>query len=235
MLNRSDEGALIARAQAGDRAAMNEAIRANIGLVKTIAKRYCFAGDEADDYVSAGLEAVWRGIQAYDPHRGAKLSSYAGRKIRAAMQDVGEDRGIVWVPSDVQQKMRGWNPRDYHGRTLADGIAASGGSVPIHSDKYKHGDGYRTDLPPAEAPDVEWHDLAMKRWFAVMGAKATLDAREQDVLWRRYSSDPSETLAEVADRYGLTRERVRQIEARALRKIRAAIRQNEAHAIDLWG
>jgi len=234
-----DQDALRAAAQA--RAAF---VAANRGLVHTVAARYQHRGLPLDDLVQEGAVGLLRAIDLFDPARGYKFSTYAVWWIRQAIRRaLAVQVPLTHVPLNVQDE-RGRLARQAHAlhaalghppspadlaaaldipRARVDALTAPlPAPVPLdqtvgYADTTTLGD-LLAD-PAALRPDdvAEAEELAA----AVRAALATLNPRERAILAARHGLDgePPRTLQEIGQHLGLTRERVRQIEAKALRQL----------------
>ena len=237
-----DQDAL--RAGAAARAAF---VAANGRLVVALARRYQHRGLPLDDLVQEGAVGLLRAIDLFDPARGYKFSTYAVWWIKQALRRaLARQVPLAHVPDNVQME-RAHLARQAHALHAALGhppsraaLAAALGlprarvdalaaplPAPVPLD-LTVGDAETMTLgdllpdPKALRPD----DVAeaQERAAAVRAAlAATLDPRAHAVLVARYGLDgaPPRTLQEIGQRLGLTRERVRQIEARALWQLRS--------------
>jgi len=222
-------------------------VAANHGLVVAVAARYQQRGLPLDDLVQEGAVGLLRAIDLFDPARGYKFSTYAVWWIKQAIRRaVAMQVPLAHVPGNVQQE-RAHLARQAHAlhatlghppsradlaaaldipRARVDALTAPlARAVPLDLTVGDAETMTMSDLlpdPAAARPDVEAE--AQERAAAVRAAlAATLDPRAHAVLVARYGLDgaPPRTLQEIGQRLGLTRERVRQIEARALRQLRS--------------
>jgi len=230
--------------RAGD-AARAAFVAANQRLVVAVARRYQQRGLPLDDLVQEGTVGLLRAIDLFDPARGYKFSTYAVWWIKQAMRRALARQVLVaHVPDNVQME-RARLARQAHALHAALGhppspadLAAATGlprarvdalvaplPAPVPLDQLM-GDGETTTLgdllpdPAADRPDAEAEAHALAA--AVRTALAGLTPRDRAILAARYGLDgaPPRTLHEIGQQLGLTRERVRQIEAKALTRLR---------------
>ena len=248
LLTGEQEVAVARRIEAGDPAALQQFTLANLRLVVSIAKRYTGRGLALVDLIQEGNLGLMRAVQKFDWRRGFKFSTYATWWIRQAiMRGLGDTGRTIRLPVHVgeavtklnaaQQRLTqalGGEPTDEElmreldvGRPrLAETrlAARSPSSIDraVGEDEGTHVADLLADHSIPE-PDERLH----RRQLAVAARRAleaTLDEREVLVLRLRFGLDGQDpcSLEEISRRLGLTRERIRQLEARALRKLRGS-------------
>jgi RNA polymerase primary sigma factor len=248
LLSRAEERALFPLAQAGDAAAHERCVVANLRLVIAIAARYQHNGLELPDLIQEGTIGLMRAIADFDATRDIAFSTYATNWIRQAIQRAIYCRGrAIRLPVHVHETCakarRAANQLAVDGQAAdAAAIAAVSGisaqqletlfalpdttSLDAPHDR-ANGDPYTlAELIPAPetaledaVAEADWHVYQRAQ---VTAALATLDERARFVLELRYGfiDGQRHTLEEVGQALGMTRERARQIEAKALTALR---------------
>ena len=243
---RSERGrAQLERARRNGEEARDRMIRSNLRLVVSIARRYRSTGMPFLDLIQEGNLGLIRAVEKFDWRRGFKFSTYATWWIRQAVQRGIADRGrVVRLPVHVHDlllrvrktrgELEGSLGREATAEEIANGSRISAGRVedlqrlnaaPL-SLETPMGDEGATNLgelvsdPQADErfEDV-FRDLQRNDVLRVLG---TLTERERVILLLRFgmTGEQPMTLEEVGRRFGLTRERIRQLEGKALAKLR---------------
>jgi RNA polymerase sigma factor (sigma-70 family) len=216
-----------------DRAAGRLAMH-NTRLAVSIARRYVHRGLPLNDLVQEALLGLLKAARRFEPRRGTRFSTAATWWIRQSVVLALQERGrLIRVPGRAQEEMKhARRVRAELAQTLgrepsAEEIAAESGLAPRKTS---------TLLRLLEAP------LSLGAWEESLKAEgdveapaaedlrkalASLDAREREILTRRYGLDDAEpeTLDVIGARLGVTRERVRQLEKRALENARYALQE----------
>ena len=234
---------LRARVDAGE-AARERFIAANLRLVVSIAKRYQTPTMPLPDVIQEGNLGLMRAVEKFEPERGFKFSTYATWWIRQAITRAIADKGrTIRVPAHVSEglavlaRTTASLARDLGRDPTSEELAEATGfpiqriedyrvavhetvslSAPIGED-----DGELADLLADDRVEVPFEAAATRMEQEALGqVLALLTVRERDVLRLRFGLDGSmpRTLEDVGREYSLTRERIRQIEAKALTKLR---------------
>ena len=244
LLTASEERELARRKDLGDELAKRRLIECNLRLVMSITRNYTRAGVPLLDLIQEGNLGLIRAVEKFDYKMGYKLSTYATWWIRQAVTRALADQGrTIRLPVHVaEQVRRAQRSRRQLAQKLnrdpsVDEIAVDAGFTPDRvrelfdlvedpvSLETPVGDGESmvADLIEdikSESPDGAHADNARSVELGL--AIERLNPRMKHVVLRRFGLDgqPPQTLEEVGNDLGITRERVRQLETRALRELR---------------
>jgi len=245
LLTHEEEVDLARRVGRGDKAARQHLIRANLRLVVSIAKKFRRKGLPLADLIEEGNLGLMRAVERFDPESGNRFSTYATWWIKQAIRRAIADKGkTVRVPAYMVELLSKWR------RTAAELAGQSGhapGALEI-AEKLRLSNrklaAVRRALNASStslnvAQDLMWmfgdlladdkvqppeHEAITRNnaeW--VRQLLSCIDEREEEILRLRYGIDTGVpmTLQDIGNRLALARERVRQIEAQALRKLKA--------------
>lgn len=228
-----------------DPVAREQMIQANLRLVVSIAKEYSNPGMTLGDLVAEGNLGLMRAVEEFDPDAGVRFSTYAAwwikQAIKRAMINAGQP---IHIPAYLMKLITKWKRaareleadtgRPPTNKEMAKALNVSAkkaeiirqGMIAINSPSQMSGDETqaiseivpckKTDLP--EGPLMKASDAPI-----VMALLDTLDERERKILELRFALDgyegPTRTFKEIGEIVGLTRERVRQLEKKALESL----------------
>jgi len=253
LLTIQDEIDLAARIQRGDAAARERMITANLRLVVKIARDYEGMGLPLLDMVNEGNMGLMRAVERFDPTKGAKLSTYAAwwikQSIKRAVANQGKTIRLPVHLVDRVAKIRrtalklheelGREPTDAEVAEVLGMAAARVTELLTASCRPAS-----LDAPVGDDEDTRFADLVRddntgtafesldetSRHDMVLELLERLDTREISVIRERFGLNGrhERTLEQIGQRFGVTRERIRQIEAGALRKLRKLVERREA-------
>jgi RNA polymerase primary sigma factor len=254
LLTAAEEVALAKRIERGDPDAKQRMIQSNLRLVVSIAKNYRNQGLPFLDLIQEGTLGLIRAVEKFDWRRGYKFSTYATWWIRQAVARALADKArTIRMPVHIVERLQKMNRAERHlwtqlGREPTLEEIADEASLPLHQAKEvraaaraatsldqpigEEDDAVLGDFVAGDGPLPEESVEVSLRSQALARALSALSDREREVIVLRYGLDDYEpkTLEDIGRRLGLTRERVRQIEVEALRRL-ANLREIEAAAL----
>ena len=245
LLSADEEIDLAVRMSQGDEVARKRLSEANLRLVVSIAKRYVGRGMQFLDLIQEGNLGLIKAVEKFDYTKGFKFSTYATWWIRQAItRAIADQARTIRIPVHMVEtinKVKKVNSQLLHQNghePTCEQIAAElempvekvreimrvaqepvSLETPIGEEEDSHLGDFIPDNDAPAPTDVASHTLLKEQLSEVLG---TLTPREEKVLKLRFGLEDgrSRTLEEVGKEFNVTRERIRQIEAKALRKLR---------------
>ena len=246
LLSAEEENELAARIEAGDKSASDEMVQSNLRLVVAIAKKYVGRGLTLDDLIQEGNLGLMRAVKKFDRSKGFKFSTYAtwwirqsitraiadsGRTIRIPVHMVETINKLVVAEKQLTQELGrdptngelaeklGWEDVQKVLEVRKLSLQPTSLSAPVGDGEDSAFGDFIEDMNAADPyEEAEMTDLR-KNIAMVLD---TLTEREKRVIELRYGLNGEKpcTLEEVGQEFGVTRERIRQIESKALRKLK---------------
>ncbi|MDD6541332.1 MAG: RNA polymerase sigma factor RpoD/SigA [Prevotella sp.] len=244
MISVEEEVALAQRIKEGDQEALEKLTKANLRFVVSVAKQYQNQGLSLPDLINEGNLGLIKAAQKFDETRGFKFISYAVWWIRQSiLQAIAEQSRLVRMPlnqvgsankiNKMLNRFEQKNERrpsleeiaeeiDLPEEKIIDAMKVSTRHVSMDAPISDDADNSLLDILPnnnAPATDSELVQESLKE--EIGRTLQTLGERERSVIEAFFGiNQPELTLEEIGDRFGLTRERVRQIKEKAIRRLR---------------
>lgn len=249
-LNREEIAALWKRIKQGDKEAKNKMMELNLRLVIPTAKRFQRPGMDLMDLIEEGNLGLLQAIDKFEPEKGYRFSTYAVYWIEQYIRKyIEEQSGSIKIPSHAWGNLKKWfrawnNLKEANGRdpslnemaqelnltarqvkSIMDTLSAAKGvdslTSLVHDEEELTLEDMISDDGKGNPHDVF---LQTENQEAIKKSMELLNPRDREILIMRYGLADNEpkTLGEVAEKLGLSRERVRQIEERAVMTLRRA-------------
>ena len=243
-----EEVELAQRIRKGDQKALEKLTRANLRFVVSVAKQYQNQGLSLPDLINEGNLGLIKAAEKFDETRGFKFISYAVWWIRQSiLQALAEQSRIVRLPLNQvgslnkinkafsrfeQENERRPSPEeladslDLPAEKVADTLRVSGRHISVDAPFVEGEDNSLLDvLVNDDSPIAERTLINESLSTEVERALSTLTERERDIIKLFFGINTQEmTLEEIGEKFGLTRERVRQIKEKAIRRLRHSSR-----------
>ena len=253
LLTPKEEVVLARRIKRGDAQAREHMIKANLRLVVKIARDYDGLGLPLLDLINEGNIGLIKGVERFNPRKGAKLSTYASWWIKQSIKRaLANQSKTIRLPIHVVDKMAHIRRAETRLRELLDReptddeVAADVGIKPQRVREYREASRapvsleapLGTDDESAQISEVVADASAAAPFDQLVKASdtelvrevfATLTPRERMVLGMRFglTDDNPRTLEEIGQHLGVTRERIRQIQNEALKKLRHKVERRD--------
>lgn len=246
LLSVEEEHALGERIKEGDEVARNELANANLRLVVSIAKRFVSSGVPFQDLIQEGNLGLLKATQMFDVDKGYKFSTYATWWIRQGIQRSIYDSGrLIRKPVHIEESLRKVNTYIRQQEQITGNMPSVeeiSKNTGIDKSKVKELLSYNSSIVSMDTPIGEEEDSLLGDFIPdskasveseimskelhqdlISAMSACLTAKEQAVIRMRFGIDGTgryKTLEECGSYFGVTRERIRQIEAKAIRKLK---------------
>jgi RNA polymerase primary sigma factor len=250
LLTATEELKLAIKVRDGDRSAKMKMIEANMRLVVSIAKTYLSSGIPLEDLIQEGSIGLMTAAERFDPDRGYRFSTYATQWIRQSIGRAVDNKSkAIRLPAHVSESLRKVERArsELRRRTgdeptaeqLAETVGLSLKKInsllqttqePVSLDM-PVGDEDNTSLGnlifDKSSPDPQDELITAEMRLEIESILGSLDEREQMIMRCRFGfeDDDRRVLQQIGETLGISRERVRQLEAQAIRKLRSVARK----------
>jgi RNA polymerase primary sigma factor len=236
IISQEEELKLSDRIKNGDKKAIDTLIKSNLKFVVSIAKEYQGHGIDLSDLISEGNYGLVKAASKFDPTKGVKFISYAVWWIRQSiMQSLNDNARLVRLPVNVIQKLAETR-KEVERFESANQRSPVYGELAINSqhqamfNQYQKNVPFNNNVDPeeifidsySEDEEPEDSDRVFNIKRELEKTLLTLDERSKEIIELYYGLNDSDvmTLEQIGERYQLTKERVRQIKEKAIRKLK---------------
>ncbi len=254
LVSPEEEVELAQRIRKGDQKALEKLTRANLRFVVSVAKQYQNQGLSLPDLINEGNLGLIKAAEKFDETRGFKFISYAVWWIRQSiLQALAEQSRIVRLPLNQVGSLNKINKalskfEQEHERQpsseelsemidvpkdkISDTLRVSGRHVSVDAPFVEGEDNNLLDvLPNDDSPSADKSLVNESLNVEIERALSTLSSREREIIKSFFGIGSQEmTLEEIGERFGLTRERVRQIKEKAIRRLKSPSRSKQLKA-----
>ena len=250
LLTREEEVHYAREVQKGSEAAKETLVNSNLRFVVNVARQYQHRGIPLVDLISEGNIGLIKAVEKFDPERGYHFTTYAvwwikqsilkalestSRTIRLPAHVASVLERIGWAHNELRAAS-GQDPTvdniaaflDLPAQRVADLLQVSRETLSFEAPVFADGDSVELGDSVSDARTTSPEEAALARALAddINALLETLPSRESDILQSRYGLNGRRalTLTELGRRYQLTKERIRQIEKRALQRLQVSLR-----------
>ena len=233
--------------------AARELVMSHLRFVVHIARSYSGYGLQEADLIQEGNVGLMKAVKRFNPEKGVRLVSFAVHWIKAEMHEYilrnwrivkvattkaqrklffnlrSQKKSLSWLSADEAQAVAqdlGVDVKEVHrmeGRLTSRDVAFDLSSDSDDDDAWQSPQYYLEDHSADPARTVEEGDWQQNSEARLHNALADLDERSRDILAQRWLAEEKATLHQLADKYGVSAERIRQLEANAMKKLKVAI------------
>ena len=233
--------------------AARELVMSHLRFVVHIARSYSGDGLAEADLIQEGNVGLMKAVKRFNPEKGVRLVSFAVHWIKAEMHEYilrnwrivkvattkaqrklffnlrSKKKSLSWLSADEAKAVAedlGVDVKEVHrmeGRLASRDLAYDLPSDSDDEDSWQAPQYFLEDQSSDPAAAVEEGDWQQNSEAQLHSALSDLDERSRDILAQRWLAEEKATLHELADQYGVSAERIRQLEANAMKKLKAAI------------
>ncbi len=254
LISHEEESELAVKAKNGDKAAREKLLRANLRFVVSVAKKFRGQGLPLSDLINEGNIGLITALDKFEPEKGYHFISYAvwwirqsimkaisekGRAVRLPLNRSNELMQIQKAQKAIMHEKETQDPSvediaeatGLDSKLISDLLSVSGEIVSFDSPVKKGEDSDSTfgDFIEDESTGPEEEVISSSMKSAVRSLLSVLSDKERDIIEMRFGLNNKKpmSLKEIGEVYGLTKERIRQIEKRALERLRIASEEKD--------